>query len=524
MEAATEPQENGSTTTLPHSPASNLPSETPDPSITTTSTIGDATANPTPPLATEAPAPAAEKWPGWPGHCVFRLIVPVAKVGSIIGRKGELIKKLCEETRARIRVLDGAVGTPDRVVRKEEPEASLSPAMDAAIRVFKRVNGLTENGAEGDLSGAEGSAFCSTKLVIASSQAMNLIGKQGSMIKSIQESSGASVRVQPGDEMLSSTAPDEKIVELQGEALKVSKALEAVIQQLRKFLVDPTIVPLFEKAQNSTIQQDRQVDAWHDKSFISSVSQTGSSTEYPLLKSEPLLLDRERHLESRLAPPPFSVYNQESGLSSLRPLGLGRTGAPIVTQVAQTMQIPLSYAEDIIGTAGSNIAFIRRSSGATITVQESRGYPDEITVEIKGTALQVQAAQQLMQEFINNHKEQFSNSYEKLDAGYRTAYGHSGAYPSSSLPPTQEPYGGYNASAGGHGGGGGGGYGSTNVRHEESNSYEDFKNNQKRSLLEDEEFVKSINGEGNMVNSDPKSAAVGRIFISNSWRENNNTK
>lgn len=60
--------------------------------------------------------PPEKRWPGWPGDCVFRLIVPVGKVGSIIGRKGELIKKMCEETRARIRVLDGAVGTPDRVV------------------------------------------------------------------------------------------------------------------------------------------------------------------------------------------------------------------------------------------------------------------------------------------------------------------------------------------------------------------------------------------------------------------------
>lgn len=66
---------------------------------------------------TEAPTPSSEKkWPGWPGDCVFRLIVPVLKVGSIIGRKGELIKKMCEETRARIRVLDGAVGTTDRIV------------------------------------------------------------------------------------------------------------------------------------------------------------------------------------------------------------------------------------------------------------------------------------------------------------------------------------------------------------------------------------------------------------------------
>lgn len=61
-------------------------------------------------------AVAAEKWPGWPGESVFRLIVPVLKVGSIIGRKGEYVKKMCEETRARIRILEGAIGTADRIV------------------------------------------------------------------------------------------------------------------------------------------------------------------------------------------------------------------------------------------------------------------------------------------------------------------------------------------------------------------------------------------------------------------------
>lgn len=66
-------------------------------------------------------------------------------------------------------------------------------------------------------------------------------------------------------------------------------------------------------------------------------------------------------------------------------------------QVTQTMQIPLSYAEDIIGVGGGNIAYIRRTSGAVLTVQESRGIADEITVEIKGSASQVQMAQQLIQ-------------------------------------------------------------------------------------------------------------------------------
>lgn len=72
-----------------------------------------------PPAAEEtdaAAAAAAKRWPGWPGDSVFRLVVPVLKVGSIIGRKGELIKRLVEETKARVRILEGPVGATERIV------------------------------------------------------------------------------------------------------------------------------------------------------------------------------------------------------------------------------------------------------------------------------------------------------------------------------------------------------------------------------------------------------------------------
>jgi hypothetical protein len=66
--------------------------------------------------AAEEAAAAAKRWPGWPGDSVFRLVVPVLKVGSIIGRKGELIKRLVEETKARVRILEGPVGATERIV------------------------------------------------------------------------------------------------------------------------------------------------------------------------------------------------------------------------------------------------------------------------------------------------------------------------------------------------------------------------------------------------------------------------
>nr|KYP57526.1 Poly(rC)-binding protein 3 [Cajanus cajan] len=423
-----------------------------------------------------APEAAEKRWPGWPGHCVFRLIVPVLKVGSIIGRKGELIKKTCEETRARIRVLDGAVGTTDRIVSlpwKEEPEAPLSPAMDAVIRVFKRVSGLSE--IDGD-NKASGVAFCSIRLLVASTQAINLIGKQGSLIKSIQENTGSSVRVLSGavrkflnilvlfkldacnyyygrfymvaDEVPFYAAADERIVELQGEALKVLRALEAVVGHLRKFLVDHSVLPLFEKTYNATISQERQADTWVDKQSLHSASQPSIVTDMSLsTKRDSLFADRESQLDSFLPPSTMSIYGQDTSLSGLRSSTLSRPNVPpIVTTVIQTMQIPLSYAEDIIGIQGANIDYIRRTSGAILTVQESR-VPDEIIVEIKGTSSQVQMAQQLIQEVVSNHKEPVASNYSsRLDTGLRSSYTQLGSssYSSSSLP--SQPYSGYGSS------------------------------------------------------------------------------
>ncbi|CAL5199281.1 unnamed protein product [Lathyrus oleraceus] len=399
-------------------------------------------------LTTDETDSEEKKWPGWPGHCVFRLVVPVLKVGIIIGRKGELIKKTCEETRARIRVLDAPLGTPDRIVLisgKEDLEAPLSPAMDAVIKVFKRVSGLSETDDNNTTSGVAGAAFCSIRLLVASTQAINLIGKQGSSIKTIQENTGASVRVLAGEELPSYVGADERVVELQGETLKVLKALEAVVGHLRKFLVDHSVLPLFEKTSNATISQDRQIDAWAEKPSLRSASQPSTVVDIPpSTKRDYFFADRESQLDSLLSSSTMS-YGQDSSISGLRSSAFNRASASIVTTVIQTMQIPLSYAEDIIGVHGTNIDYIRRTSGAILTVQESR-VPDEIIVEIKGTSSEVQTAQQLIQEVIANHNETMASSYGRLDSGLRSSYSHlnNSSYPSSSLP--SQSYNGYGSS------------------------------------------------------------------------------
>ncbi|XP_012492807.1 flowering locus K homology domain isoform X2 [Gossypium raimondii] len=347
-----------------------------------------------------------KKWPGWPGESVFRMLVPAQKVGSIIGRKGEFIKKIVEETRARIKILDGPPGTTERAVMvsgKEEPDSSLPPAMDGLLRVHKRLI----DGLEGDSSHAPSAVGTkvSTRLLVPAPQAGSLIGKQGATVKTIQESSNCIVRVL-GSDLPVFALQDDRIVEVVGEAADVHKALELIASHLRKFLVDRSIIPLFEMhMQKSNPQMDHMPprQTWAPPQGVPPNAGGGGFGHNPQYMPPP------RQLENYYPPadmPPMdkqphqgiSAYGREAPTGAH---GSSNPNAPsMITQVTQQMQIPLSYADAVIGTAGASISYIRRVSGATVTIQETRGVPGEMTVEISGTASQVQTAQQLIQNFM----------------------------------------------------------------------------------------------------------------------------
>ncbi|TKY61375.1 Flowering locus K-likey domain [Spatholobus suberectus] len=190
---------------------------------------------------------AEKKWPGWPGESVFRMLVPAQKVGGIIGRKGEFIKKIVEETRARVKILDGPPGTAQRAVMvsaKDEPDSSLPPAVDGLLRVHRRIIDGLESDFTHAPSGVAGKV--STKLLVAASQAGSLIGKQGGNVKSIQEASNCIVRVLGAEDLPIFALQDDRVVEIVGDPAGVHKALELIASHLRKFLVDRSIIPIFE--------------------------------------------------------------------------------------------------------------------------------------------------------------------------------------------------------------------------------------------------------------------------------------
>ncbi|KAK8576148.1 hypothetical protein V6N13_090625 [Hibiscus sabdariffa] len=348
-----------------------------------------------------------KKWPGWPGESVFRMLVPAQKVGSIIGRKGEFIKKIVEETRARIKILDGPPGTTERAVMvsaKEEPDSSLPPAVDGLLRVHKRLI----DGLEGDSSLATSAVVTklSTRLLVPASQAGSLIGKQGATVKSIQELSTCIVRVLGAEDLPVFALQDDRVVEVVGEVVGVHKGLELIASHLRKFLVDRSIIPLFEmNMQKSKPQMDHMPphQTWGPPQGVPQTASGGAGFGHnPQYMPPPRQLDNYYpsdmpHMDKQ-PHQGISAYGREAPMGAH---GSSNPNAPsMITQVTQQMQIPLSYADAVIGTAGASISYIRRASGATVTIQETRGVPGEMTVEISGTSSQVQTAQQLIQNFM----------------------------------------------------------------------------------------------------------------------------
>ncbi|KAL3516273.1 hypothetical protein ACH5RR_023175 [Cinchona calisaya] len=372
-------------------------------------------------------AGSGEKWPGWPGESVFRMLVPAQKVGSIIGRKGEYIKKMCEETKARIKILDGPPGTTERAVMisaKEDPDSSLPPAIEGLLRVHKRVmDGLDSDSSHAPPIGGK----VSTRLLVPASQAGNLIGKQGATVKSIQEASNCIIRVLGTEELSIFAFQDDRIVEVAGEPAAVHKAIELIASHLRKFLVDRSIIPIFEVQMQKPIPQMDYVppSSWGPPPHPFPPSFTGAP-EYGINSHFAPPPRQYDNYYSHVEMPPHLEKQPHQGISAYgreAPVGVqsssnNQPAQSLITQVTQQMQVPLSYADAVIGTSGSNISYVRRVSGATVTIQETRGVPGEMTVEINGTASQVQTAQQLIQNFMEDAAAAQNQTAPPTDQGY----------------------------------------------------------------------------------------------------------
>ncbi|KAK4849890.1 hypothetical protein QYF36_001824 [Acer negundo] len=209
----------------------------------------------------------------------FRILCPVSKIDSIIGKDGSIISQICQEAGVKIRVEETVPGCDETVlhiadsdkeptvnfehskedggddtnvaeegeqkkedvVNHEEKESvpmddlksaeETSDVQKALLFVFERFVEAEPETDGGDEESNKSSTFV-LRLVVLSSQVGCVLGKGGSVIKQMAAESGAQIRVLPRDKLPTCASASDEVVQITGEVDAVRKALQYVSQQL----------------------------------------------------------------------------------------------------------------------------------------------------------------------------------------------------------------------------------------------------------------------------------------------------
>ncbi|XP_038653635.1 poly(rC)-binding protein 3 isoform X10 [Scyliorhinus canicula] len=289
----------------------------------------------------------------------IRLLMHGKEVGSIIGKKGETVKKMREESSARINISEGSC--PERIVTITGPTDAIFNAFSMIAHKFEEdINASMTN------STVTSKPPVTLRLVVPASQCGSLIGKGGSKIKEIRETTGAQVQV-AGDMLPNSTE----------RAVTISGTPDAIIQCVKQICV----VMLESPPKGATIPY-RPKPASAPVIFAGGQAYTVQG-QYAFPHPD---LTKLHQLAMQHTP--------------FTPLGQTTPGFPGLDATGQTSSHELTIPNDligcIIGRQGSKINEIRQMSGAQIKIANATEGSTERQVIITGSPANISLAQYLI--------------------------------------------------------------------------------------------------------------------------------
>ncbi|KAM9361794.1 poly(rC)-binding protein 4 [Symphorus nematophorus] len=315
----------------------------------------------------------------------LRLLMHGKEVGSIIGKKGETVKRIREESSARINISEGSC--PERII-------TITGQTDCVFRAFTMITFKLEE----DLAALVANGTVTSKppvtlrLVIPASQCGSLIGKGGSKIKEIRETTGAQVQV-AGDLLPNSTERE----------VTISGSQDAIIQCVKLICT----VILESPPKGATIP-------YRPSPTPGTVLLAGNQVfEASDFGSHPLFSVAQGGVDLQQTYAVQSHYGiPHSELAKLHQLSMQQQGlAPIsqsATQVlpggvdansqttSQELLIPNDLIGSIIGRQGTKINEIRQVSGAQIKIGSQIDSTSDRHVTITGTPIAINLAQYLI--------------------------------------------------------------------------------------------------------------------------------
>uniref|UniRef100_UPI0037E7030E poly(rC)-binding protein 4-like n=1 Tax=Semicossyphus pulcher TaxID=241346 RepID=UPI0037E7030E len=316
----------------------------------------------------------------------LRLLMHGKEVGSIIGKKGETVKRIREESGARINISEGSC--PERII-------TISGPTDCVFRAFTMITLKLEEDVLALLANGSVSSkpAVSLRLVIPASQCGSLIGKGGSKIKEIRESTGAQVQV-AGDLLPNSTERE----------VTISGSQDAIIQCVKLICT----VILESPPKGATIPYRPSPTAGTVLLAGNQVFEASDFSSHPLFSVSQGGVD----LQQTFAVQSHYGHIPHSELAKLHQLSLQQQGLTSISQSAaqvlpggvdtssqmtsQELLIPNDLIGSIIGRQGNKINEIRQVSGAQIKIGSQIDSSSDRHVTISGTPIAINLAQYLI--------------------------------------------------------------------------------------------------------------------------------
>ncbi|XP_049297031.1 poly(rC)-binding protein 3 isoform X1 [Anopheles funestus] len=358
----------------------------------------------------------------------IRLIMQGKEVGSIIGKKGEIVKRFREESGAKINISD--CSCPERIVTVSGTRSAIYKAFTLITKKFEEWCSQFQ-----DNTNTQGKPQIPIRLIVPASQCGSLIGKGGSKIKEIREITGCSIQV--ASEMLPNST--ERAVTLSGSAEAITQCIYHICCVMLESPPKGATIPYRPKPQVNgpvivangqayTIQGNYAVPA-QETCTVYPLAITGGLHAGISGLADPLL--KGTHLQGAIPPHHLQPIPDVSGiaknpLAGLAALGLAgaipsntgglnptalaalagsqlrtnnnRNVAPVQSQ-SHEMTVPNDLIGCIIGKGGTKIAEIRQISGAMIRIsnceERDSGNTDR-TITITGNPDSVALAQYLI--------------------------------------------------------------------------------------------------------------------------------
>ncbi|KAM6981216.1 poly(rC)-binding protein 2 isoform 4-T4 [Aplochiton taeniatus] len=283
----------------------------------------------------------------------IRLLMHGKEVGSIIGKKGESVKKMREESGARINISEG--NCPERIITLAGPTTAIFKAFSMIIEKL-----------EEDISSSMTNSTATSKppvtlrIVVPASQCGSLIGKGGCKIKEVRESTGAQVQV-AGDMLPNST---ERAITIAGTPQSIIECVKQICVVMLESPPKGVTIPYRPKPSGSPV--------------IFAGGQSSSAAISPQLT-------KLHQLAMQQSPFPIAPTNQ------------GFTGMDASAQTSShEMTIPNDLIGCIIGRQGAKINEIRQMSGAQIKIANPVDGSVDRQVTITGSPASISLAEYLI--------------------------------------------------------------------------------------------------------------------------------